>query len=128
MMKPLTKLQTFNLKLLVLIIVGPCLVLILTGLVGRQMGMAAMKEQAMAAADLQTDVIISEFDNLFEQATVLTRFIAERQKVIGDRPDPDTMRFLAELLKETPEEEIAAVYMAFEGKDYRDKDAIQWVD
>ena len=37
------------------------------------------------------------------------------------------MAFLKALLEATPEREAQGVYIAFEDKDYRQEDAIQWV-
>ena len=66
-------------------------------------------------------------DSFFNRANVLIRTIAARQKALGRNPDPSTMAFLHALLKATPEPEAQGLYIAFENKNFRDADAIQWV-
>src|SRR5262245_35010507 len=116
-------------KLRWLVIVPPSLaVLLMTALVVWIMSRNELEKQAKHMAQARIEDLTLRVENFFHRAAVLTRGIASRQKALGRNPDPGTMAFLRALLVSTPKQEAQGVYIAFEGKDYRDKDAIQWVD
>jgi PAS domain S-box-containing protein len=116
-------------KLRWFVILPPSLaVLLLTALVVSIVSKNEVELQAEQVARARIEDLALRVDSFFHRANVLVRSIASRQKALGRNPDPGTMAFLHALLKATPEREAQGVYIAFENKNYRDAEAIQWVD
>jgi PAS domain S-box-containing protein len=122
-------LWTLGQKLRWLVIVPPSLaVLLLTALVVTIISRNELEKQAGQMARARIEDLALRVENFFHRADVLTRGIVSRQKVFGRSPDSSTMAYLHALLKATPEGEAQGIYIAFEDKNYRQDDAIQWVD
>ena len=119
--------RTFRQKLRILIIAASCSVLALMAYNGHQMVKSAVKRQVIEMARVRLEAMTREVDDMYRRVAVLPLYIAARQKALGDQPDPDTPRVLFELLKATPPGEASGIYIAFDAKDYREKDAVQWV-
>jgi PAS domain S-box-containing protein len=115
-------------KLRWLVIVPPSLaVLLLTALVVSIISRNELEKKASQMAEASIEDLALRVENFFDRADALTRGIASHQKVLGREPNADTMEFLHALLDATPPAQAQGVYIAFEDKDYRREDAIQWV-
>ncbi|MBV8077138.1 MAG: response regulator [Planctomycetaceae bacterium] len=119
--------RTFGQKLRILIIAASCSMLALMVYNGRQMVKSAVEEKVIEMARVRLEAMTREVDDVTQRVAVLPLYIAARQKALGDQPDPDTPRVLFELLKATPPDQASGIYIAFDAKDYREKDAVQWV-
>jgi len=114
-------------KLRLLIIVPPCLVLALTGIVGMINGSRVAERLATKEATVEVDLLARRVEDYFGRAAMLTRVIAARQKALGPSPDPSTISFLKSLMAETPPEEAQGMYFGFEAQPYDHPDSVQWV-
>lgn len=114
-------------KLRLLIIVPPCLVLALTGIVGLINGTTMTESLATRESTVEVDLLTHRVADFFTRAAVLTRVIAARQKALGPSADPSTLPFLESLLRETPRNEAQGIYIAFEAKPFDHPHAIQYV-
>jgi PAS domain S-box-containing protein len=84
--------------------------------------------RAKHRAEDRTEQLALRVENFFRRANILTRAIASHQKSLGRTPDDRTMAFLRDLLQATPLREAQGVYIAFEDRDDRQENVIQWVD
>jgi PAS domain S-box-containing protein len=114
-------------KLRLLIIVPPCLVLALTGIVGLINGSRMAERLATREAAVEVDLLARRIEDYFGRAAMLTRVIAARQKALGPLPHPSTVSFLKSLMAETPATEAQGMYLAFEAQPIDNPDALQWV-
>ena len=122
-------LWSFGQKLRWLVILPTILaVLLLTAWVGTIISQKELENRAKHMAESRTEQLALRVESFFRRADILTRAIASRQKMLGRRPDAGTMDFLLNLLKATPEREAQGVYIAFEDRDDRQGNVIQWVD
>jgi signal transduction histidine kinase/CheY-like chemotaxis protein len=90
---------------------------------------------ARQALEAQTDreeikhvrAAAKDIDDFVLRVATLARAIAARQEILGRDPDAKAVSFLARLLTEAPPE-VYGVYIAFEGRDWTDPQAMPWVD
>jgi two-component system, sensor histidine kinase and response regulator len=67
-------------------------------------------------------------DDFIARLGMLPRSTASRQQLLGHNPDPAMVPLMAQLLSQVPENEVYGLAMAFERKDWREEDAMPWVD
>ena len=87
--------------------------------VRRQAGVLAMSEVQFAARSL---------DGFISKVSMIPRAIAGRQESFGVEPNADWKRFLNSLLASLPGDEVFGAYIAYEEKDWKNTDAILWMD
>ena len=88
----------------------------------------ALEKQTDAEALKQIHAAARQLDDFVQTIGMLPRTIAARQRVIGPRPDPAIVPYLAQLLREIPPEEVYGVYLAFEDMRWNEPYAMPWVD
>jgi PAS domain S-box-containing protein len=110
-----------------MICAAPCLVVLVMVAFGSLGYRQIMRDNAMAESADRMDDLAVRVKNFFDGATLLSRFIASRQKAIGAGPTANTRPILRSLLEEMQPYEAQGVYIAFEDRPYTDIDAIQWV-
>jgi two-component system sensor histidine kinase/response regulator len=81
---------------------------------------------AMAVAEIRAAA--RRLDDFIGRIGMLPRSTASRQQTFGRDPAPDMVPLMAQLLAQTPKEEVYGLAMAFEHKDWREPDAMPWVD
>jgi len=88
----------------------------------------ALEAQTDAAALKQVQAAAQALDDFVDKIGMLSRTIAARQRVLGPRPDPGVVAYLAELLREVPAEDVYGVYLAFDEMRWNEPFAMPWVD
>ncbi len=104
------------------------LVLGLTVWLNYQTSRAELEQQTNAKALYEIRAAARRVDDFIARVGMLPRSTASRQQVYGRDPDPGMVPLMAQLLAQMPEDEVYGLAMAFEHKDWREADAMPWVD
>ena len=104
------------------------LVLGLTVWFNYRTGRAELEQQTNAKAVSEIRAAARRVDDFIARIGMLPRSTASRQQLYGRDPDPGMVPLMAQLLSQVPEDEVYGLAMAFEDKDWREKDAMPWVD
>jgi two-component system, sensor histidine kinase and response regulator len=89
---------------------------------------AELEEQTNSRAVADTRAVARRLDDFIARMGMLPRSTAARQEAYGREPDPGMVAFMAQLLAQVPEDEVYGLAMAFEHKQWQEKDAMPWVD
>jgi len=71
---------------------------------------------------------VFRLDDIIQRASVIPKLTAIRQQLHGDSPDPTMADYLQSVLNSLPERDAFGVYMAYDDLDYRDPNAMPWID
>jgi len=71
---------------------------------------------------------VMRLDDLLLRAAIVPKLIAVRQQLHGESPDPSMGDYLKSVLNALPENDAFGVYMAYEALDYREPNALPWLD
>ena len=104
------------------------LVLGLTVWFNYRTGRTELDEQTNAKAMTDIRAAARQVDDFIARIGMLPRSTASRQQSVGREPDPGMVPFMAQLLAQTPADEVYGLAMAFEHKDWQAPDAMPWVD
>ena len=104
------------------------LVLGLTVWFNYRSGRAELEQQTNAKAISEIRAAARRVDDFIARIAILPRTAAIRQQLRGGDPDPGMTSLLAQLLTLVPEDEVYGLAMAFEEKEWHEKDAMPWVD
>ena len=91
-------------------------------------GRAELEAQTNLSAFSDIRAAARRVDDLIARFGMLPRSTASRQQAYGSDPDPGMVPFMAQLLAQVSKEEVYGLAMAFEHKDWREPDAMPWVD
>jgi len=91
-------------------------------------GRTELERQTNAKAISEIRAAARRVDDFIARIGMLPRSTASRQQVFGRDPDPGMVPLMAKLLSQVPEDEVYGLAMAFEDKDWREEDAMPWVD
>ncbi|MDQ7824125.1 MAG: response regulator [Candidatus Eremiobacteraeota bacterium] len=80
-------------------------------------------DQTNAEAQKQVKAFASQIDEEVRRVATVTESIAAQQQAAGLEPTSQTVPFLVGLLQKMPRNEVYGVYIAYDRKDYRKKDA-----
>jgi len=89
---------------------------------------AELEQQTNANAVSDIRAAARRLDDFVARIGMLPRSTASRQQAFGRDPDPGMVPFMAQLLSQVPAEEVYGLAMAFEHKDWRETNAMPWVD
>jgi two-component system, sensor histidine kinase and response regulator len=89
---------------------------------------AELEQQTNAKAVSEVRSAARRMDDFIARIGMLARSTASRQQTYGRDPDPGMVPLMAQLLAQMPEDEVYGLAMAFENKDWREDDAMPWVD
>lgn len=89
---------------------------------------AELEQQTNDKALSESRAAATRVDDFIARIGMLARGTASRQQVYGRDPDPDMVPLMAQFLAQMPKDEVYGLAMAFEHKDWRDADAMPWVD
>ncbi len=87
-----------------------------------------LEQQSTAKASFEIRAAARRLDDFIARIGMLPRSTASRQQVLGRDPDPGMVPLMAQLLSQMPTDEVYGLAMAFEHKDWREADAMPWVD
>jgi len=87
-----------------------------------------LEQQTAARASFEIGTAARRLDDFIVRIGMLPRSTASRQQVCGRDPDPGMVPLMAQLLSQVPVDEVYGLAMAFENKDWREEDAMPWVD
>ena len=104
------------------------LVLRLTVWFNYRTGRAELEQQTNAKAMSEIRSAARRVDDFIARVGMLPRSTASRQQAVGRDPDPGMVPLMAQLLAQMPADEVYGLAMAFEHKDWREADAMPWVD
>ena len=107
---------------------GAGLVLGLTVWFNYRAARSELEQQTNAKAIAQVRATTRQLDDFIARIGMLPRSTASRQEVSGREPDPGMVPFMAQLLAAMPTNEAYGLAMAFEYKDWRETNAMPWVD
>jgi PAS domain S-box-containing protein len=108
--------------------VAAVLVLGLTVWFNYRTARSELERQTNAKAMSQIRAAARQVDNFIARMGMLPRSTASRQQAVGREPDPGMVPFMAQLLAQMPVDEAYGLAMAFEHKDWREANAMPWVD
>jgi two-component system, sensor histidine kinase and response regulator len=91
-------------------------------------GRAELEQQTNAKAMSQIRGAARQVDDFIARMGMLPRATASRQLSVGREPDPGMVPFMAQLLAQVPTNEAYGLAMAFEDKNWRETNAMPWVD
>ncbi len=120
--------RTVTSKLNVYIGAATCALLILTVWVSYQTGGAVVESQTNAEAIKQVRSSARELDDFVARMADMPNSIAAHQQDAGTEPSRGMVAYLANLLNSSPIEDVQSVYIAFEKKNWKEKDALLRVD
>jgi len=126
--------RTVTAKLNVYIGAATCALLILTVWVGYVTSRHMVEDQTNDEASRRVHSLAKELDNFVSRMAELPNGIATHQQSVraerktSAEPTAGLVAYLANLLNQTQLEEAQSVYIAFEDKDWREKDAMIRVD
>ena len=89
---------------------------------------AELEAQTNANAVSDIRAAARRLDDFIARVSMLPRSTASRQQAYGPDPDPGMVTFMAQLLSQLPVDEVYGLAMAFEHKDWRETNAMPWVD
>jgi len=104
------------------------LVLGLTLWLNYRTGRDEVERQTNAKAMAEIGAAARQLDDFIARIGMLPRSTASRQQVHGREPDPGMVPLMAQLLAQVPADEVYGLAMAFEHKDWREENAMPWVD
>ena len=84
--------------------------------------------QTNIKAMAQVRATARQVDDFIARMGMLPRSTASRQEAFGREPDPGMVPFMAQLLAQVPTNEAYGLAMAFEEKNWRETNAMPWVD
>ncbi|HTY88552.1 MAG TPA: PAS domain S-box protein, partial [Candidatus Acidoferrum sp.] len=87
-----------------------------------------LEQQTNAKAISQIRATARQMDDFIARVGMLPHSTASRQQMLGRDPDPGMVPFMAQLLAQMPTNEAYGLAMAFEYKDWRETNAMPWVD
>ncbi len=87
-----------------------------------------LEQQTNTKAISQIRAAARQVDDFIARVGMLPRSTASRQQAFGREPDPGMVPFMAQLLSQMPTNEAYGLAMAFEFKNWREPDAMPWVD
>ncbi len=87
-----------------------------------------LEQQTNANALSEIRAAARRVDDFIARIGMLPRSTASRQQAYGRDPDPGMVPMMAQLLAQMPEDEVYGLAMAFEHKDWKEPDAMPWVD
>src|SRR5712692_2640584 len=116
--------RTVTSKLNVYIGAATCALLILTVWVSYQTGGAVVESQTNAEAIKQVRSSSRELDDFVARMADMPNSIAAHQQDAGTEPSRGMVAYLANLLNSSPIEDVQSVYIAFEKKSWKEKDAL----
>ncbi len=119
---------TISKRLQFYIVAATAVVLILTTWISYESNRNSLNEQTNREALKQVKAAVSQLDDFLLRVGQTTRSLAVRQTAFGHQPDPALIPYLAETLKETPEDELYGLYFAYEKKRWKETNAMPWVD
>src|SRR5579872_2368902 len=105
-----------------------CALLLLTVWVSYYTSRGVVVSQTDAVAAKQVQFLAAQMDDFVSKIAELPNAIAAHQENIGSQPSKGMAPFLATLLAQTPLTEAQSVYIAYEHKNWKDKDAMIRVD
>ena len=87
-----------------------------------------LEQQTNDKAMTQIRAAARQVDDFIARMGMLPRSTASRQESVGRQPDPGMVPFMAQLLAHVPTNEAYGLAMAFEDKNWRETNAMPWVD
>ncbi|MEI7941110.1 MAG: cache domain-containing protein, partial [Verrucomicrobiota bacterium] len=87
-----------------------------------------LEQQTNARAVAEIRAAARQMDDFIARIGMLPRSTASRQQAFGSEPDPGMVPLMAQMLSQMPKDEVYGLAMAFEHKDWRQPDAMPWVD
>lgn len=120
--------KTISRRLQVYIATATCLVLILTTWISYESNRDSLNQQTNREALKQVQAAVAQLDDFLNRVGQTTRSLAIRQTGFGHDPDPGLVPYLAQVLKDTPEDELYGLYFAYERKGWKETNAMSWVD
>ncbi len=87
-----------------------------------------LEQQTNAKAMSEIRAAARQVDDFIARIGMLPRSTASRQQAVGREPDPGMVPFMAQLLAHVPTNEVYGLAMAFEHKNWRETNAMPWVD
>ena len=87
-----------------------------------------LEMQTNAKAISEIRAAARRLDDFIARIGMLPRSTASRQLTHGREPAPDMVPLMARLLSQVPEDEVYGLAMAFEHKNWKEEDAMPWVD
>ncbi len=127
-MKPLFANRNIARKLQLAVGIAAALVLGLTVWFNYRASRAQLEQQTNARAVSEIRAAARRLDDFIARVGMLPRSTASRQQLLGRDPDPGMIPLMARLLAQMPTTEAYGLAMAFEHKNWREKDAMPWVD
>ncbi len=116
--------RTVTAKLNVYIGVTACALLLGTVWVSYYSASGIVERQMNAEATRQVHSLAEKMDDTVSRIADLPNSIAWHQQNIGDEPTRGMVSYLATLLNQTELEEAQSVYIAYEKRDWKDKESI----
>ncbi|HEX5398931.1 MAG TPA: PAS domain S-box protein, partial [Verrucomicrobiae bacterium] len=87
-----------------------------------------LERQTNAKAISDIRATARQVNDFIARAGMLPRSTASLQETFGTEPDPGMVPFMAKLLSQMPTNEAYGLAMAFEHKNWRETNAMPWVD
>ncbi|HTM51079.1 MAG TPA: ATP-binding protein, partial [Bryobacteraceae bacterium] len=120
--------RTVTAKLNLYIGAATCALLVLTVWVTYQTGGAMVESQTNAEAIRQVRSVSRELDDFVSKMSETPNGIAAHQQDKGSEQTRGMVSYLANVLSQTPLEDAQSVYIAYEKKTWKEKDALIRVD
>ena len=120
--------HTISRRLQLYIGCATCLVLAVTTWISYRTSRDALEHQTNVEALKQVQAAAARMDDFLLRVGLIPQTLAARQTAFGAEPDSALVPYLAQMLKELPEEEVYGLYLAFDNKKGTDPNAMPWVD
>jgi methyl-accepting chemotaxis protein len=120
--------RTIAQKLCLSMALATCLILTVMAWVSYGTSSSMLEQQVNARATEQVKYTAQQLDEFVSKTAMISQGIASRQFAIGSESNAETIPYLAHLLKSNPPEQAYGVYMTFDKKHFKDRDAMPWVD
>ncbi len=125
---PLTSSRSIATRLSLLVGAAACVVLAIANWSAYANSSSELENRLVKEAENRLAAQAQNVDQYLSASSRIPKAIVARQLALGDKPTPDTVDFLANLLNEYPKDAAWGTYVAFDAAKSTDHDSMPWVD